>query len=115
MHDNTMHYKGYVGSVEYDGRDKVFHGRVLGISDIVAFEGDSVARLEEDFQNAVDDYLDACREAGKSAETPYSGKITLRVPRQLHAALAVQANGAGKSLNAWAAEILAQATRSEAR
>ena len=31
MHDNTMHYKGYVGSVEYDGRDKVFHGRVLGI------------------------------------------------------------------------------------
>lgn len=49
-------YSGYDGSVEYDDRDKIFHGRVLGISDVIAYEGESITELEQDFRDAVDSY-----------------------------------------------------------
>src|SRR5665647_3745621 len=29
---NTMKYKGYSGSVAFDAEDRIFHGRVLGVS-----------------------------------------------------------------------------------
>ncbi len=31
----TLHYKGYDGSVEYSAEDRVLHGRLLGIRDMV--------------------------------------------------------------------------------
>jgi predicted HicB family RNase H-like nuclease len=111
MTDNTMKYKGYLGSIEYDDRDKILHGRVLGNQDIVSFEGESVARLEEDFRAAVDDYLDACRDMGKEPEKPFSGKFTIRVSSGLHAEIALKAKDSGKSLNSWVMDVLAQATR----
>ena len=45
MMDNVFKHKGYLGSIEYDDRDKVLHGRVLGISDMISYEGESVAEL----------------------------------------------------------------------
>lgn len=109
--DNAMKYKGYLGSIEYDDRDKILHGRVLGIQDIVSFEGESVAELEADFQAAVDDYLAACQELGKEPEKPFSGKFTVRVSSDLHADIARHAKDAGKSLNAWVTDVLEQAAR----
>ena len=29
---NTMRHKGYTGSVAFDVEDRIFHGRVLGVS-----------------------------------------------------------------------------------
>ena len=34
-----MKYKGYTGSVDYDPEDRLFFGRVDGITDIVSFQG----------------------------------------------------------------------------
>lgn len=51
-----FNYSGYVGSVEYDERDKIWHGRVQDISDVIAYEGATVDDLEEDFMDAVDSY-----------------------------------------------------------
>ena len=42
---NTMTYKGYIARVEYDPRDDIFVGRVLGIEDRVTFHGATVAML----------------------------------------------------------------------
>ena len=36
---NTMTYKGYTARVEYDERDNIFVGRVLGIRTIISFHG----------------------------------------------------------------------------
>ena len=36
---NTMTYKGYTARVEYDPRDEIFIGRVLGIEDRITFHG----------------------------------------------------------------------------
>ncbi|QTA86034.1 type II toxin-antitoxin system HicB family antitoxin [Desulfonema magnum] len=68
--NNILKYKNYTGSVIFDPDDRIFHGRVLGIGDMIGFEGTSVGELEEDFRNAVDDYLETCREIGKTPEQP---------------------------------------------
>jgi predicted HicB family RNase H-like nuclease len=37
---NTMTYKGHTARVEYDERDNLFVGRILGIRNIISFHGD---------------------------------------------------------------------------
>ncbi len=107
---NTMTYKSYTARVEYDRRDEIFVGRVLGIEDRITFHGATVATLRRDFHAAVDHYLADCAARGRRAQKPYSGKILLRVPPELHARAATAAEAQGKSLNQWAAEVLARAS-----
>ncbi len=106
---NVLKHNGYSGSVNYDADDRVFHGRVLGINDVIGFEGSSVAELEDDFRNAIDDYLVSCSERGKEPEKPFSGEFRLRLPSELHAAIAVQAKHNGKSLNGWVVDVCQRA------
>ena len=40
---NTMTYKNYTARVEFDERDNIFVGRVLGLSSIISFHGATVA------------------------------------------------------------------------
>ena len=68
MAKNTLSYKGYTGSVNFDADDKVFHGRILGTTDVIGFESTSVKMLEKDFHDAVDDYLETCQQIGKEPE-----------------------------------------------
>ena len=41
MKDNLQH-RGYDGSVEFSAENKMLHGRVLGIEDMISFGGTSV-------------------------------------------------------------------------
>lgn len=102
---NVLKYKGYTGSVNFDAEDKIFHGRVLGITDVLGFEGTSVEELERDFHEAIDDYLETCREIGKEPEKPFSGHFMVRVPSELHCAIALEAKRQQKSINALITEI----------
>ena len=106
---NTMTYKGYTARVEFDDRDNVLFGRLLGIADVVGFHADNVRELRAAFEEAVDDYLEACEKIGKRPEKPASGRLMLRVPSVVHGAVLVAAQAAGKSLNQWAAEVLKDA------
>ena len=103
---NTMNYRGYTARVEFDERDDIFIGRILGVRDIISFHADSVADLKMEFRRSVDDYLAYCGEKGISPDKPVSGKMMLRVSPQTHAAALLAAQSAGKSLNQWAGEIL---------
>ena len=107
---NTMTYKGYTARVEFDADDRVFFGRLAGIKDIITFHGETVDELETAFKEAVDDYIKTCTELGEKPNKPYSGKLTLRIPPSVHAAIATQAETSGKSLNKWVADILDQVT-----
>jgi len=62
---NTMTYKGYTARIEFDDRDNILIGRLLGISDVVSFHADNVIELRAAFDEAVDDYLDTCAKIGK--------------------------------------------------
>ena len=108
---NTMTYKGYTARVEYDERDTIFVGRILGIRSIVSFHGETVAELRAEFEHAVKDYLADCKQQGIQPEKPASGKLLLRVPPEVHGRALIAAQAAGKSLNQWATEALQQATQ----
>ncbi|MBQ9405904.1 MAG: type II toxin-antitoxin system HicB family antitoxin [Desulfovibrio sp.] len=104
-----MEYNGYVAKIEYSDEDGCFIGHIVGIDDIVAFEGATVDEIREDFHNAVNSYLASCAKHGKQPHKAYSGKILLRTSPQLHAHIAARAEAAGKSINQYAVEVLANA------
>ena len=103
---NAMTYKGYVGTVEYSEEDGCLFGRIAGIQDIISYEGESVAKIRQAFEESVDDYLEHCAKIGKEPNKPYSGKFVLRIDPSLHARLAIKAQASGKSLNQYAADVL---------
>ncbi|MBI5603155.1 MAG: type II toxin-antitoxin system HicB family antitoxin [Deltaproteobacteria bacterium] len=105
---NTLKYKGHTGTVVFDADDHIFHGRLMGLTDIITFEGASVSELEKDFRSAVDEYLKTCKEINRLPEKPFSGRFMLRVPSELHCAIALAAKREGKSINAWIAEVCQQ-------
>jgi predicted HicB family RNase H-like nuclease len=108
---NSMSYKGYTARVEYDERDDIFVGRILGIRSIISFHGETVAELKSELESAVDDYLADCKSEGVSPEKPASGKLLLRIPPEVHGKALIAAQAAGKSLNQWATEVLQLAVR----
>lgn len=65
---NWLEYKGYYGSVDYSSEDAVLYGKVLGINSLISYEGESVTELQQDFEGAVDDYLEVCAENGTEPE-----------------------------------------------
>ena len=94
-----MKYKGYLGEVTYDADAKNFHGEVVGLKDVITFQGTTVVELEKAFKDSIDDYVAWCAERGEEPEKAFSGNIRLRVSRDLHAKLAQAAVIQGVSLN----------------
>lgn len=99
-------YKGYIGKITYDSTLKVFHGDVIGIKHIITFEGTNPAELEKSFQDAIDDYLEMCKEEGIKPEKTFSGKFVVRLSPDLHEKIAQEAMLKNKSLNAYIVDAL---------
>jgi predicted HicB family RNase H-like nuclease len=106
---NAMNYKGYAARIDYDDADGIFTGRIAGIRDGVGFHADTVEGLREAFREAVEDYLETCAKIGKEPQKAYSGQMMFRVDPEVHRKAALAAELAGKSLNAWAEEVLGKA------
>jgi predicted HicB family RNase H-like nuclease len=51
-------HKGYKGSAGYDEYDKLYVGNVLGIPEIVCYEGKNLIELSKNFKEAVDRYIE---------------------------------------------------------
>ena len=79
-----LRYKGFSGRVEYDEAASVFHGEVLDTRDVITFEGTTVDELEAAFRESVDDYLDFCRQTVEIPDKPFSGRLMVRLPSDLH-------------------------------
>ena len=109
-----MEYKGYMGKVEFDEDAGVLHGEVLGIRDVVTFQGESVQEIERAFRESVDDYLAFCTERGEEPDKPYSGKFMVRMDEGLHRQISQLAGRAGESLNTWVTERLREAAAARA-
>ena len=106
-----MKHKGYTARIEFDERDNIFVGRVLGLRTVIGFHGGTVKQLRTAFVTAVDEFLRDCEERGVRPERPSSGRLMLRVPPEVHSAALVAARAAGKSLNQWATEVIDEAVR----
>ena len=91
-------YKGYLGAVVHaNSDDGTLHGEVLGIKDVITFQGITLKELENDFRESVDYYLAWCKERGEKPERAYSGKVNLRMNPDLHAKLSFMAARKGVS------------------
>jgi predicted HicB family RNase H-like nuclease len=101
-----MEYKGYTARVVFDEDAGVLFGEVEGLRDVVTFEATNANDLKTAFRESVDDYLSMCAERGEEPEKPYSGKFLLRVDARLHREIAMAAARSGKSLNAFASEVM---------
>ncbi len=103
-----MKYKGYYGQVAYDDEAKIFHGELVGIRAVITFQGTTVGEIEAAFKDSIDDYLEWCKKRRKLPEKPFSGKLNLRMKRDLHAKLTALANQQRTSLNSYINECLAR-------
>ena len=61
-------YKGFESTPKHDEERGVFYGLVDGIDGLCEYESETTDSVEKAFRDAVDDYLEACRESfGRSA------------------------------------------------
>lgn len=107
--NNTIEYKNYVGSVEFSEKDCAFFGKVLGIHSLVSYEGTNAKELIDDFHNAVDTYLEECKQAGKNPEKSYKGSFNVRVSPELHKNAALYALTNNISLNTFVEKSIREA------
>lgn len=97
--NNTIEYKGYIGSVEFSAEDSIFHGKVQGIRALISYEGSNAQELVNDFHNAIDDYLELCSEENIEPEKAYKGSFNVRISPELHKKAVVYAYSQQTSLN----------------
>ena len=95
----VLTYKGYNGSVNYSAEDNCLYGKILGINDVILYEGNTIAELKLDFEESVDDYLEFCAEIGKEPQKEYKGSFNVRISPELHKQAALEAMREEKSLN----------------
>jgi len=105
---NTIEYKGYIGSIEYSSDDKCFFGKLEMIDDLVTFEATTAQDLENNFHNAVDEYLQTCEALGREPQKTYKGVFNVRIDPQLHKKIYQEALKAGISLNAFIQQTLSK-------
>jgi predicted HicB family RNase H-like nuclease len=97
--NDVIKYKEYIASINFSAEDEVFHGKILGIKDLVLFEGKSVNELKKAFKESIEDYLETCKVLNKSPEKPYKGSFNVRIPERMHRAAALIASQKSLSLN----------------
>lgn len=103
---NSLTYNGYTATIAYNSDDEVFFGKVIGVNDLIVFEGTSVTELKAGFKEAVDDYLETCKQIGKSPDKTYKGVFNVRVPAGLHKKVATFASQHDVTLNDFVKSVL---------
>lgn len=96
---DIISYKDFIGSLHFDSEDEIFYGKLEGIDDLVTFEGASVGELKSAFKEAVEDYLNICRETGKQVYKSFKGTFNIRINPELHKKAAKKSTELGISLN----------------
>ena len=96
---NLLRYKGFMGTAEMSEEDDVFFGKVIGIRDLISYEGATVKELKKDFKGAVDDYIDLCKRHNKPIQKSMTGNFNVRINPELHQLVSRTAAEKGISLN----------------
>lgn len=106
MRTQKYRYKGYIGSADIDIDNDILFGKILFIKDAVTYEATDPASLKEEFEAAVDDYLDTCKQLGREPQKSCSGTFNIRVGEKIHRDAAYQAQMRGQNLNDFCKEAI---------
>lgn len=83
--NNIMKYKGYWAEIKYSDEDECFCGIIEGLkNDLISFEGETVKELKKDFKDAINSYLETCKELNKEPEKQCKGSLNVRLGTELH-------------------------------
>ena len=103
-----LEHKGYYAEVNVDLEYGILFGQSVGMKDGFTFQAKSVDDVIPAFHQAVEDYLEFCAADKVDPAKPFSGKIALRVPPEIHRAAVSTAKEQGKSLNAWITSLVSR-------
>ncbi len=103
---NTMEIEGYRAVIQFDPDIEMFRGEFVGLNGGADFYARDIAGLRREGAASLEMFLDMCREDGVEPRKQFSGKFSMRIPVDLHAAIAAAAAADGKSLNQWVTDEL---------
>ena len=66
----VLESRGYKGTINYSVDSQCWHGKIVGIGDLVTYGADSYEELVEEFKDAVLEYMDYIENRGKIWWTP---------------------------------------------
>ncbi|MDP6490559.1 MAG: toxin-antitoxin system HicB family antitoxin [Kiritimatiellia bacterium] len=100
----------YLKIVEWSKEDQCYVGTCPGLM-LGGIHGDNEAKVYKDLCQTVEEWIDIYQEDGEplpaaTAGQEYSGKFVVRVGKELHKALAVDALRYGESLNSFCVHVL---------
>ncbi|WP_333668616.1 type II toxin-antitoxin system HicB family antitoxin [Acinetobacter guillouiae] len=99
MSENLLTYKGYYGSYEVCLEDGLIFGKILFIDDSVGYDSESIKGIQAAFEEAVDSYIEFCKEIGKDPNPSFSGKTAVRFDPELHKKVAIFSKKEKQSMN----------------
>ena len=111
MLTNLLAYKDYYARIAYDSSADAFHGRVIGMRDVIDFYGRTPQELRDALKDSVEEYLAWCAEEGTEPQKTWQGKLTVRIDDDLRRRLAIVAEASGESVNAWITAVLERETQ----
>ena len=82
--NNTMKYKDYTALIEFSDEDGCLTGKVLGIRDVIVFDGNTVEEIRKNFHDMIDHYIMSCAKANREPNKPVS-EIMVPVSPALYA------------------------------
>lgn len=99
MKTDVLTYKDFIGSIHFNANDDVFFGKIEGINDLVTFEGSTVKEIKSSFKDAVEDYIEICKDKNIDPYKSFKGSFNIRIDSDLHKKAFEYATLRGISLN----------------
>jgi len=103
---DVLNYRGFIGSVHFSADDRIFYGKIEGVTDLVTFEGETVKELTDAFHYMVDEHIKDCEAENIAPEKSYKGSFNVRLTPELHKRIADSAKMRGITINKYVYEVL---------
>lgn len=98
--DNILEYKGYISKVVYDVHLKRIRGvKIKEISDSVEFICDDLTKVEDVFQQAVNEQIERKQFEKERAKNGYRESITVRMDPSIYNSMVIYAEKNDITLN----------------
>ncbi|MDP9838949.1 putative HicB family RNase H-like nuclease [Neorhizobium huautlense] len=107
--NNVMDIAGEKAVVTFDPELQMLRGEFVGLNGGADFYAESIPELMVEGRKSLSVFLKMCAEKGIEPKKQFSGKFNLRLAPSDHAAAAIAAAAAGKSLNEWIATTIREA------
>ena len=105
---NILTLDKYNAKIEFDSELDLFRGEILGLNGGADFYGKNPEELRREFKKSLKVFLEVCEEEGINPMKNFSGKFNLRVSKELHNKIAIEAASEDKSINQWVVDTLSK-------